>query len=130
MVLTDYRYGECKRCEHHVDEIATLREQLAAKDTLHYAPDLVEIARLRGEVGRLKAAHCEDCCCSQSWRALGFSCSSKSDIGIVDHIKTLRVRCERLEAALREVLDQEEYQLGRGTLTTINAALSKGGDDD
>ena len=38
-------------------------------------------------------------------------------------IATLRASVAELEAVLLEVLDQEEYQLGKATLATISTAL-------
>lgn len=47
-------------------------------------------------------AHCVDCCCARSWKALGIT--EYTGQGIPEHIIQLKQRIERLEAALKGLL--------------------------
>ena len=59
-----------------------------------------------------EANHCRDCCCAQSWAALGVTKYDRASIP--EHILALKQRADELEAALREV--HSRYILGGAML--------------
>jgi len=46
------------------------------------------------ELRRMAAEHCKDCCCAQSWAALGIT--DYTGMSIPEHITAMRAEIERL----------------------------------
>lgn len=65
-------------------------------------------AAIKSVTGHTNSSHCVDCCCAQSWKALGVT--KYTGLSIPEHI-------ERLRAALKDFLEQvenlDDYQLTR-----------------
>ena len=59
---------------------------------------------LRKDYQRLHGEHCLDCCCAQSWKALGIT--ENTGKSIPEHIAALRARCDRLESERKEFVGQ------------------------
>ncbi|MFH1328565.1 MAG: hypothetical protein ABIH76_06985, partial [Candidatus Bathyarchaeota archaeon] len=60
-----------------------------------------EFSMLQAEVERLKTGHCRDCCCAQSWAALGIT--EMTGLSIPEEIEKLKaenVRLQELHAAV------------------------------
>ena len=69
-----------------------------------------------GAVRRYEAAHCMDCCCAQSWKALGVT--TYTGLSIVEHIKQLIAERAALHAQAVALAREVERIKGNGSPCT------------
>ena len=82
----------------------------------------------------MEAAHCSDCCCARSWKALGVD--KYDGKSIPEHIEQLQAENQRLKDGLKQILvnaHQESKALvdiARRTLNEFNAVQPQKGNDN
>ena len=94
---------------------------------------LREIVWLQAEIDRLETGHCKDCCCAQSWVALGIT--ERTGLSIPEEIENLRSEIKRLQAVVddrneaigvfQEVVERLQDKVARLD-TLLHRGLGKG----